>query len=167
MILQCGNVERGTQNLLNKLLQLHLRQTYYNKAILKTYFEPGLNYKHKNEACRPSISFFFFNSCESLNTTVNFAQRFGVTFFSKLDIIARALKWTWLCLNLILPSRKISLEDDDFVIMIEIKHQHCAIYHSLRTTHKSASLLTPEALARPQNILPQSHDAFIWLQHFQ
>ncbi len=43
-----------------------------------------------------------------------------------------------------------------FVILMEIKHQHWAIYLPLRTTHKSTSLLTPEALAKPQNILPRA-----------
>lgn len=45
---------------------------------------------------------------------------------------------------------------DDFVIVMEIKHQRCAIYLPLRTTHKSTSLLTPEALARPQSILSRA-----------
>lgn len=43
-----------------------------------------------------------------------------------------------------------------FVIIMEIKHQHWAIYLPLRTTHNSTSLLTPEALARPQSILPRA-----------
>lgn len=43
-----------------------------------------------------------------------------------------------------------------FVIMMEIKHQHWAIYLPLRTTHNNTSLLTPEALAQAQSILPRA-----------
>lgn len=45
---------------------------------------------------------------------------------------------------------------NNFVIVMEIKHQHWAIYLPLRTTHNSSTLLTPEALAGAQSILPRA-----------
>lgn len=93
-----------------------------------------------------------------------YLQSVGIAFFFPIPQIPRMT----LILNIGLPCKQFygcswschtetPLEVwDDFVIVMEIKHQRCAIYLPLRTTHKSTSLLTPEALARPQSILSRA-----------